>query len=356
MDTSDQLARLANRMNDIYSTLPPADPDTITFRGSVITISDSDFRPIPHTDSPAAAAYVDGGNAVICRTPMFVASVNRVYCCAFRGRNRLEPAPPRVQFLTLMRNVPTDGGMRRKFDTFTEGDQHDTYVPGVDSVEAAAAAIEDGGEHRLHALARGMAEWRMAAAAARMMGEGDLVVTDGALSAWGETEVSMMLDARNEARRNGAILCGLSKTTDLLTGSGRPLANHAMEHGPEGTWYLPLGDVWGNADADADTPGTFIVKLHPVSQYVYRLDVDADALGRIGRGGAERLMASLAANSRDVHIPGYPYGLVDANRYAPVRNDEAARYGEYLRSLLSPHVRASMDMYAQRDRLREVAP
>ena len=83
MSTSDQLARLANRMSGTHSTLPPADPDTVTFRGNVVTVSDSDFRPMPYTDGPAA--YVDGGDAATCRTPTLAASVNRVYSCAFRG-------------------------------------------------------------------------------------------------------------------------------------------------------------------------------------------------------------------------------------------------------------------------------
>lgn len=353
MDTSDQLGRLASRMNDRYSTLPQLDPDTIAFQGNVATISDSDFRPIPHMDEPAAAAYVDGGNSMICRTPMFVASMNRVYCCAFRGEERLEePAPPRVQFLTLMVNMPAGRGMEREFEIFTEGGMHGEYVPTVDSVEAAAAATSDGKEHRLHSIARGMAEWHMAAMVARRMGVGDMVVMDGSLNAWGDIEKTLMLDARNTARESGAVLCGLSKTTDLMMVSGRPLANHAMEHGPEGPWYVRLGDARGGADSDI--PVTFVVKLHPASKYVYRLDVDGGALDRIGADGTERLMASLAANSSDMHIPGYPYGLVDADRFAQVRNDEAARYGAILKALLIPNVRDTLDMRSQHDMLNEV--
>lgn len=353
METSDQLVRLANRMSDGYNTLPWLDPDTITFRGNVITISDSDFRPIPHTDRPAAAAYVDGGNAIVCRTPTYVASVNRVYSCAFRGRDRLDrPAPPRVQFLTLMRNVPKNGAVKYEFETFSKGAEHAKYVPDAESIAAAAEAVKDGKEHRLHAIARGLAEWRMSAAVSGDLGDGDMVVVDGALFAWRGMEEVFMQEAVSVARERGVVMCGLSKTTGLLMDSGRSLADHVMERCPEGAWYIPLGDVW--EDGDPDVPGSFVVKLHPDAKYAYRLDIDADALMRLGPKGTERLIASLAANSGDMHILGYPYGLVDADRFAQVRNDEASRYRDYLRSMISQRMRASVDRHAQHDELNGV--
>lgn len=355
MDTSDQLAGLARHMSDEYSKLPLTNPDAMTFHGVPVEISDTDFRAIPHTDDPAAAAYVDGGNAVIFRSPMFAASLNRVYCSAFRGSMRLDPlTAPRVQFLTLMRNVPSRRGVERKFDVFAEGGQHDRCIPSGDSIEGAAAAAGGGKDHRLHALARGMSEWLMAAAAARGMGRGGMVVIDGSLFAWRGIEEHLMLDAFAVARERGVVMCGLSKTTGLLMDSGRPLVDYAMDRGPAEPWYVPLGDVWGGAGADAGKSGTFIVKLHAKSKYVYRLDIASTALELMGWEGTERVLASLVANSGDAHIPGYPYGLVDADRFAQVRNDEAARYGEQLRALLSPGVRDSADMQDQHGDLNEV--
>ena len=308
------------------------------------------FAPIPDTEHPAVAAYVDGGNGVIFRTPMFVASLNRVYCSVFHGDTRHQSPIPRVQFLSLIRNVPTENGVARRFAVFGDG----PCVPGAESVEGAARAAGKGAENRLHALARGMAEWHMAAAAARGMGSGGIVVMDGSLAAWNNIEEHLMLDVFHTARDRGVVMCGLSKTTGLLMDSGRPLADYTMDCGPEGPWYVPLGDIWTGTNADAGGSGTCIVKLHPKSRYAYRLDVDADALARLGRKGTERILASLAANSGDAHIPGYPYGLVDADRYAQVRRDEVVRYGAQLRALLSPGMRNSADLYGQHDDLNMV--
>ena len=124
-----------------------------------------------------------------------------------------------------------------------------------------------------------------------------------------------------------------------------PLANRTMDRGPNGAWHVPLGDVWGGG-----VSGTFAVKLHAASRHVYRLDVASDAPGRLGRAGTERVMASPAANSGDAHTPGYPYGLVDADRFAQVRNDETVRYG----ALLGHRIRSGMDMRPQHGLLNEV--
>lgn len=354
MNASEQLTRLARRMGDEYDRMPLADPDAITFHGNHIEMRNGDFAAIPSTNDPAAAAYVDGGNDQIFHSPVFTASINRVYCSAFRGGARLEPfTSPRIQFLTLMRNMPDRGGVRQKFTIFVEGGRDDR-VPGAESVEGAAKAAGGGKEHRLHSLARELSEWLTAAAAARVMRRGDIVVMDGSLAAWGRIEKYLMLDAFAVARERGVMMCGLSKTTRLIMDSGRPLANYTMERGPGGPWYVPLGNVWdGPADGEGKT-GTFMVKLHPKSKYAYRLDMPSAQLAKIERDGTERIMSSLAANSSDRHIPGYPYGMVDADRFAQVRRDEAVRYGENLRALLSPRVRAGMEMQRQHGLLNEV--
>ena len=349
MDASDQLNEIAKRMNDKYNTLPPARPDRITVRGQPADIGESDFVGIPDSAEPAVAAYIDGGDAVIHRSPAFTATLNRLSCSAFRGSARADPpAPQRVQFLSLMHNVPRGGRTERKFEVFAAADQHEC-VPGREDLEGAAAEVGGCAEHE---LARGLAEWRMAAAAVRRMAEGNILVMGGPLDTWSGIGERLKTDALREASRRGVIVCGLSKTTALLMDSGRPLADHAVSCGPEGPWYVPLGDVW---DGDGEY-GTLVVRLHAASQYVYRLDINSYALARLGRDGTGRVLASLAANSADVHVPGYPYGLVDAYRWARVRADEAGRHHEQLRERLSHAVRESEAMQWQRHLLNEMTP
>lgn len=356
MSAPNQLARMAQHMDAEHSRLRLA--NSITLDGERVTITKDSFRPIPHTEDPAAAAYVDGGNAMIFRSPVFVATLNRTYCSVFRGSARLDMSvPPRTQFLTLMHNMPQNGRVGQSFAVFAEGDGDNDCIPSTDNIKGAADAAEPGGgkEHRIHSLSRELSEWLMAAAAARVMEGGGLVVKDGSLSAWGNIEETLMLNAFAVARERGVVMCGLSKTTNMLMDSGRPLVNHMMDRGPDGSWYVPLGDVWNGSDDCTGKTGKFVVKLHPRSKYVYRLDIPSAVLALIDRAGTERVMSSLAANSGDAHIPGYPYGLLDADRFAQVRNGEAARYGSHLLTHLSPDVRNGMHMQGQHGIMNGVA-
>lgn len=358
VDTSEQLAALARRLNDKYNTLPMARPDTITLRGAIAEVNDWDFHQIPDDVEPSIITCIDGGNAPICRSPAFTASLNRVACAAFRGSARADPpAPPRVQFLSLMRNVPSGGRVKREFELFADGAANSNYIPNMEMLEGAAGedvASEDADsrEHRLYAIARGLAEWLMATAAVPHMSKGSIIVRDGALNTWGGIEENLKKNALGEASLHEITMCGLSKTTGLLMDSGRPLVDYVDWCGKEkGAWYVPLGDA---LDGEGDY-GTFMVRLHPKSKYIYRLDIDSASLKRMDAGGAGRLVASLAANSGDAQMPGYPYGLVEADRWARVRKEEAKRYSNYLYARLGPALQKSMDLQGQHDTLNEVA-
>lgn len=325
-----QLEDLANKIAGEYSSLPAAGADSITFHGIVKSIRPDDYKPIPCINQPALAAYVDGGNGVIFQTPMFTASINRVYHCMFRGKSRVKTyAEPGVQFLSLIRKTPK--GL--KFSIFGDG----PYLPNPRDVEAASATIRNSMEFRLDTLARVFSEWRMAAHIAQRLGKGDMIIMDGSLSAWGSTEERLIRDVIQQARRRGVILCGLSKTTGLLMDSGRPLADYTNECGSKDPWYVHINE------------GTYMVKLHPASEFVYRLDIDDDYTH------VERVVSSLMANSSDGHMPGYPYGLVDADRFAQVEESEVSTYGWQLRMLLPPKLRYSMDGYRQHDVLNTVS-
>lgn len=77
-------------------------------------------------------------------------------------------------------------------------------------------------------------------------------------------------------------------------------------------WYMdeykPLADTWSS-----DFHTACMMPDHE-SQWAYRLDVDAAGSRAMGREGTESALASLATNSSDSLMPGYPYGLLGANR------------------------------------------
>ena len=143
------------------------------------------------------------------------------------------------------------------------------------------------------------------------------------------------------ARRKGITVCGLSKTSRLSMEGGRSLLDYLREEhgGTAAPWYVDIGEPPSNPG-----PGdyhTMAVMLHRSSGWLYRLDMDAATRLQIGAEGTAEVLASLAANSADAALPGYPYALVCADRFARVRRDEATMPARRLGLMLGAGPRRS---------------
>jgi hypothetical protein len=135
-----------------------------------------------------------------------------------------------------------------------------------------------------------------------------ILVRDGDLEARGEVMEEALRLLRTTAQRRGVVVLGLSKTSTLCTDSGNSAI--AVLHGiaPEGAWsYFAGGNV-------------AFVRLHQGSEYVFRCDVfqhDREVL--------PKAWAALAAISADPSFLGYPYGLIDADKFAQVTKEETGQ-------------------------------
>ncbi len=136
---------------------------------------------------------------------------------------------------------------------------------------------------------------------------GDFLVRDGDLEPFGSAvEERIKFLSLVSARKKVAVI-GLSKTSTLCTDSGNS-ALFVLSRSAVGSWLYYAGGRVG------------FVKLHPRSDYVFRCDIlqcDKQLLF-----AAAQL---LAANSEDPSFLGYPYGLIEADRFSRVSKDEAAQ-------------------------------
>jgi hypothetical protein len=127
---------------------------------------------------------------------------------------------------------------------------------------------------------------------------------------------------------------GLSKTCELytttalsLTGAIRKLAT---DNGVSGMWYYPVASI-SSPDHKAIV---LMVKLHPNAGRIFRFEIfseNPDLDDEI----PEKALAYLSDNCSDLSFPGYPYGLIDADVFARVREDEVERYQLLLLSEIS---------------------
>ena len=83
-------------------------------------------------------------------------------------------------------------------------------------------------------------------------------------------------------------------------------------------YYNPIVDIT-HPDHRAEM---YAVKLHPNSEYVFRLEILKDQAKMMDKKKQEKCICSLAECSKDASFPGYPYGLIDADRFARVSGIE----------------------------------
>ena len=94
-------------------------------------------------------------------------------------------------------------------------------------------------------------------------------------------------------------------------------------------YYHPIVDI-NYLDHNAEM---YFVKFHPSSRYVFRFEIQKNRVKLLGEEGIKEVLGLIASNSMDLRFPGYPFGLVDADYIARVRNDEKETHTALFRSL-----------------------
>ena len=128
---------------------------------------------------------------------------------------------------------------------------------------------------------------------------GCVVVRDGDLDCRGGLLSSIKDSISDVSAKNKVCVLGLSKTSSLCTSSGASAIVAVGSIAGKGPWLYDAGS------------SVCFVKLHPVSRYIFRCDV----LGRLFLRDA---LGALVLQSSDPVFLGYPYGLLDADKFAQV--------------------------------------
>jgi len=169
---------------------------------------------------------------------------------------------------------------------------------------------------------RRFTELKIASELVNSLENNDIIIIDGDLKASFTNEVKYLDDLYDKAKEKNIIIAALAKTSRLFTDSGDSLITTLEEIAPENCWYYyPVVEI-SNDKHKADI---FIVKLHKKSNYIFKFEVYKNVKYNING-----LLSLLKNNSNDPVFLGYPYGLVEADRFARVSNEEK----EFLRTMI----------------------
>ena len=341
----DVVKRLAADLDGRVDESAMGDPFLSSHNYRTYPLAVERFRPLRDVDSGRRIAFVDGGNQPLLEAPNFSVQLNRVYFNFFKGRRRVTSItlPQRIEFFSL-----TSAQFRRDqifFDTslYPLSKEFEDFMPDSNdlSFNSTDRRLTVGSSRadiaRVATIARRFAEWELSRhVVATEMEEGDVLVMDGTLRTAFANESKYAKDAYAAAKMKGVIYTGFAKASRLfsttglsLTGALRKLAEDSAV-GPS-WYYYPIAESLSPEHEAA----IFIVKLNGQSRRVYRYEIQAEQAKSLGAQATDEILSQLAANASDLSLPGYPYGLIDADDNARVRYEEIETYRVTLLSEIS---------------------
>lgn len=309
------------------------------------TFSKENFMPINSVDSNRIFVFVDGGNQEVIGAPNFSVQINRVYFSVFKGQERIlnNSLPNRIEFFSAVHScfrtneifydtsiIPLDS----KFENLLP-DEKDLSFNSFD--RSVMVGIQRANASRVASVARKFAEWEYCFHLIQnQMEEGDVLVIDGSLQTGYTNEFKYAKRVYDAAVSKDVIVTGLSKSSRLFTTKGLSLLGAISQFAVESeiqydSWYFPI------AEATSTDHNAFIlaVKLGETTDHVFRYEIYREQYKNMNENTVNDILSQLAKNAIDLSFPGYPYGLIDADRFARVTNDDVESYRSILLSEIS---------------------
>lgn len=285
-------------------------------------------------------AAVDGGSGRLVETPNFSVTLNRTYYSMFKGRRR-ELAGPRIEFFSVtmvqISEIRSEGKVK-SYNTVLypqEPDIAKRYLPDEKDLCLEQRYPRFYELAQVDTAARQFAEWKMATCMVQDdLDEGDVLIKDGSLQTKFPQENRYADALHRAAKEKDVVVCGLSKTSTMVTEAGEPLLARVEEISRESgldRWYIKVAQ---KASPDGDLT-VLVAKFHPSSEFVFRFEMLRDQFDALGEEGIGEVLCSISANSDDYSMIGYPYAAVDADRFAQVRTEELEMYKNVFASMTS---------------------
>lgn len=320
------------------------------------------FKPIGDVTGTSRIAFIDGGNMEIITAPDLSVQLIRIYYNIFDSRNK-RIAQEKIEFFVVVsiyvdeekgeifyktKIIPLSGNKTKSGWLPKESDLKFSIYEESLSTGGFQVGISKIGE-----TARRFAELSVAEklCSSGILKEGDIIVHDGTLQSSVTGEADYMDKLYETAQSKGIVIAALAKTSNLLTNGAVSLSSAISELAEQtelNKWfYHPIAKI-SHPDHQAEI---FLVKLHEKSKHVFRFEIFNKQFG-----SAEKAISLLKNNSSDIAFPGYPYGLLDADKNARVTFVEKNHFKALLQATLGRNKSISSSIHAvdAHDRLNAI--
>ncbi|MAE43205.1 hypothetical protein CMO93_05515 [Candidatus Woesearchaeota archaeon] len=313
-------------MQDIFNKIIKLVKDnTFEVNDNCVKFSDSNykafkfdknnFKIINNIDSKSKIAFIDGGSSEIIKSANFSLSLIRVYYGVYLENKKIKSG--KKDFYSFTYAEDKDNELFYETEIISPNgkiipDKDDLLLSSFD--ETIKQGIVRANISNMANLVRRFSELRIASVLTEQLESNDIIVLDGSLQCTFTNERKYMDELYQKAIGKNIIVCGLSKTTTLMTDRGNSIANALNKFGVTGKWlYNPVVEIKSN-EHKADMS---FVKLHERSKHIFRFEIYKEQKEKLND-----VVNILSSNCKDPVFVGYPYGLIEADRNARVSNNE----------------------------------
>ncbi len=298
----------------VFEKIVPFLQERLQVSGSVILVGSHEripirpdaFIPVTSELKPVHVVFVDGGNGEILKGPNVSVQFVRLYATWYHNNVRVESELKERVVVVIAQKKDVDIVFESKVFDIDGNELSSQFFDPFDPALALSGRRADPAS--VASYVRKLLELGFAESVIEGLQQGDILVRDGDLESFGSAVEERIKFLRLVADKKQVVVIGLSKTSTLCTDSGNSAVSVLSKLSPAGVWAYYTGGKVG------------FVKLHPMSHYVFRCDVlqqDRDVL--------LYAVPLLVANSSDPAFLGYPYGLVEADKFAQVPKDELSQ-------------------------------
>ena len=290
-----------------------------------IQFSDSNYEPfnfdknnfteIKKSESKNKIAFIDGGNSEIIKSSNFSLNLIRLYYTVYQNNKRINAKKQDFYAFVYTKNIDNELFYDVEFIELNNNalpNKQDLLLSSLD--ETIQQGIVRANISSVSNVIRRFSEIKTAINIMDNLNNNDIIVLDGSLQCTFTNEKKYFEELYKKATEKNIIICGLSKTTTLMTDKGNSISNALNKFNIHGKWlYNPVVEI---KSSNHKSEMAF-VKLHEKSKYVFRFEIYKNQKEKIND-----VLNLVANNCNDSVFIGYPYGLIESDRNARVSTQE----------------------------------
>jgi len=276
--------------------------------------------------------FVDGGNLELLSAPNFSVQLLRV--CAVKYKNNERVFIKRVECFCVVNsfvkrsensveNSAANIWYKVKIYPIDEADSDFFESMNGLEINSQEESISSGGKRaKISSVVNVVRRFLEIDFAKNMISEllSGFIILDGTLEANYPGEIEKLTGLCESAKKKEVTVCALSKTTNLFTSNSNSAPAYLNSLSPFNKWYyypsVKIASFNENHSAEI-----YFLKLNEHSDYVFRFEINKSPL--LEGDFLDKLFWLLEQNSKDAVFLGYPYGLIEVDKFARIEKKEA---------------------------------